>query len=245
MHELEGRRFLITGAVGGIGRATARCFADRGARLALLDLHADATRSVADEVGAEAALAADVSREHAVEEAVAGAERALGGLDGVVNIAGINPKAPLDELSLAEWSRVLDVNLTGTFLVCRAALPLLRRSSGATIVNMSTAAALVPWGPGAAAYNASKGGVIALTKALALELGPDIRVNVVCPGAVDTDMFRNAVSGEARERIEQGYALKRIARTDEVARAVVFLSSAQSSFTTGATLTVDGGRSYW
>jgi len=242
--DMRGRRVIITGAAGGIGRSTAMLFAKAGAALSLLDLDEAGLISAAREAGAVDHHVVDVTDEEQVDRAVEKSAAAMVGMDGVVNIAGINPKCPVEQLTLKEWRKVIDVNLTGTFLVCRAAMAHLRRAGKATVVNMGSSAALVPWGANAAAYNSAKGGIIAFTKAIAFELGPNIRANVICPGGVDTELFRSKLDQSARTMIAEKYALKRIAQPDEIAQAILFLSSNASSFMTGAALTVDGGRSY-
>jgi NAD(P)-dependent dehydrogenase (short-subunit alcohol dehydrogenase family) len=146
------------------------------------------------------------------------------------------------------FSRTLAVNLTGTFLVVQAAAPLLLESgTQATIVNIGSGVGITPTGPGSIAYVASKGGVIAMTKALAMELAPLVRVNVVCPGMVDTPMtqgfLRNA-AGNVQPELAQRYALRRPATPEEIAAAILFLTASDSSFVTGITLPVDGGRTY-
>lgn len=136
------------------------------------------------------------------------------------------------------WRQVIDVNLTGTFMVSRACLPWLRQAEGATIVNIASAAGLLPNAPGLTAYAASKGGVVNLGRAMAAELAPAIRVNTVCPGMVDTPM------AEGFHANVGNYALKRLAQPAEIARVILFLTSADGSYVTGATLAADGGRSF-
>ncbi len=186
MRRLEGRKILITGGASGIGRATAALFVREGAAVAVLD------RAPPPDQGAPDGglfVPVDVAEETSVRQAVAAAAAAMGGLDGVVNAAGIFSAAGLADTSAALFSRTLAVNLTGTFLVVQAAAPLLLAAEGgATIVNIGSGVGITPTGPGSTAYVASKGGVIAMTKALAMELAPTVRVNVVCPGAVDTPM---------------------------------------------------------
>ena len=160
-----------------------------------------------------------------------------GGIDGVVNAAGIVMRGRMLEVGMAEWRRVIDVNLTGIYIVVRCALPWLR-TTGATVVNIASGQGLLPNSPGMTAYAASKGGVVTLTRALAAELAPDIRVNSVCPGMVDTPMTQGG------PRDASPYALKRIADPLEIAHAILFLTSAESSFITGAALAVDGGRTF-
>ena len=240
---LRDRHELITGAGSGIGRATARLFAAEGARVALLDCNAQALAEVARELGAfHAAL--DVADEAGVEAAVGSSARAMGALDGIVNAAGMAIPAPLAETRLADWQRVLDVNLTGPFLVCREALPHLKKHAGSTIVNVSSGSALLPVGMSIASYVASKAGLVALTKAMAYELGPGIRANVVCPGAVDTPLLPELLRTKAMDPALSPYALKRVATAEEIAYAILFLSCAESAYVTGTTLAVDGGRTY-
>jgi NAD(P)-dependent dehydrogenase (short-subunit alcohol dehydrogenase family) len=171
----------------------------------------------------------------------------MGGLDGVVNAAGIFSAAGLPDTSPALFARTLAVNLTGTFLVIQAAAPLLLAAGQGTIVNIGSGVGLLPTGPGSTAYVASKGGVIAMTKALAQELAPTVRVNVVCPGAVETAMtasfIRNA-AGEVDPAIVRRYALRRPGEPEELAAAILFLTSYESSFVTGIALPVDGGRTF-
>ncbi|MGE0221798.1 MAG: SDR family NAD(P)-dependent oxidoreductase [Acetobacteraceae bacterium] len=246
MARLDGRKILITGGGSGIGRATAELFAREGAAIAVLDQSADAARAVATSIGATA-ITVDVSDPDSVSAGVALAASALGGLDGVVNAAGILSSAGLADTTPAVFARTLAVNLTGTFLVIQAAAPLLRAAGKGTIVNIGSGVGLVPTGPGSTAYVASKGGVIAMTKAIAMELAPKIRVNVVCPGAVETPMTAGTLrnnAGEVIEAIANRYVLRRPADPAELANAILFLTSDESSFVTGIALPVDGGRTF-
>jgi NAD(P)-dependent dehydrogenase (short-subunit alcohol dehydrogenase family) len=246
MAQLAGRRILITGAASGIGRATAIRFAAEGASVAVLDRSSEAASAVAASIGG-IAVAVDVADPASVEQAVTRAAADLGGLDGVVNAAGIFAPAGLADTTPELFAHTLAVNLTGTFLVVRASERYLRAASGASIVNIGSGVGITPTGPGIVAYVASKGGVIAMTKALAQELAPAIRVNVVCPGAVETAMtagtLRNA-AGEVEPQIASRYALKRPAAPEEIAAAILFLTSAESSFVTGIAMPVDGGRTF-
>jgi NAD(P)-dependent dehydrogenase (short-subunit alcohol dehydrogenase family) len=236
---LAGRRIFITGAASGIGAAIAEVFAAEGARVALADRQPVAALPKADALSFEL----DVSDEAAVRRAVDAAATAFGGLDGVVNAAGIANTDLLSDLNVADWRRVIDVNLTGSFLVCAAAEKHLRAASDATIVNLSSGQGLQPFAR-RGAYAASKAGVISLTKTLALEWAP-IRANTICPGAVNTPMVRQGYSAEMlREQVGPRYALKRIGEPVEMAHAALYLSSHESSFVTGIVLAVDGGRSF-
>jgi len=245
------QRFLVSGAASGIGLAVARLAVARGARVGLLDRDAAALAAACDALGSSVALpvVCDVSDPAAVSRAVDEASAWLGGIDAVVNSAGIDSLQPLEQLSDADWARVMAVNLTGPMLVCRAVLPHLRRAGGGAIVNVSSAAGLSPL-LHRTAYCAAKAGVIMFGKALALEAAADgIRVNAVCPGAVDTPLFRTSYENSddpARdlEAIRQRYALRRVAAPEELAEAVLFLSGPASSYITGTAMAVDGGRTF-
>lgn len=249
---LKDRRILITGAASGIGFATAGLFLKEGARLALLDLRsealAEAVRSLA---GGEAcaSLAADVSDPASVAQAVDGLAENIGGLDGVVNSAGIDLLCDFAAMSPAQWSKVIAVNLTGPVNVCQAALPWLKRAGGGSIVNIASGAALLPLRE-RTAYCASKAGLVMFGKALAMDLADDnIRVNSICPGAIDTPMlelsYADAQDADAAlADIAQRYVLKRIGKPIEIARAALYLMEADSGFVTGTAMAVDGGRAF-
>ena len=234
---LQGRSVLITGAASGIGRRTAELFAAEGAALTLLDSNREGLTAIARETRG-VAVAADVTQEASVARAVEQGAAAMGGIDGVVNAAGIVIHGSVLEVGIADWKLVLDVNLTGTYIVVRCSLPWLKKAPFATIVNIASGQGLVPNSPSMTAYAASKGGVVNLTRALAAELAPDIRVNSVCPGMVDTPMTLGL------QRDLDRYALKRIAEPLEIAQAILFLTGTESSFVTGAALAVDGGRTF-
>jgi NAD(P)-dependent dehydrogenase (short-subunit alcohol dehydrogenase family) len=234
---LRGRKIVITGAASGIGKATALLFAEEGAQLALLDLDEKGAADTARRTGGQA-FRADVTDEASLASAVEQAGLALGGIDGVVNAAGIMPTGRMEQTPASVFRKVLDINLTGTWLVARACLPWLQKQAGSTIVNIASAAGLLPNAPGLTAYAASKGGVVNVSRAMAAELAPAIRVNCVCPGMVDTPMAEG-LHGNAGN-----YALKRIADPQEIARVLLFLSSTESSYVTGAVWAADGGRSF-
>ncbi|WP_061934723.1 SDR family NAD(P)-dependent oxidoreductase [Aureimonas sp. AU22] len=234
---LAGRRIVVTGAASGIGRTTARLFTQEGARVALFDRDAGGLQRTL-EATAGVTFQVDITDEDAVQAAVDEAAAAMGGIDGVVNAAGIMTKGLAADVRAADWRRVLEVNLTGTYIVSRCCVPYLLEAESATIVNIASAQGLLPNAPGHTAYAASKGGVVNLTRALAAELAPKVRVNSICPGMVDTPMadgYRANVGN---------YALKRVADPSEIAEAILFLTSSQASYVTGAALAVDGGRSY-
>lgn len=246
MARLAGRKIIITGGASGIGRATARLFRAEGAQVAVLDRSDNAAKSVADEIGA-IAVTCDVADAASVAAAVNKAAEAMGGLDGVVNAAGILSSAGIADTTPEMFARTLAVNLTGTFLVIQAAAPLIQAAGKGTIVNIASGVGLMPTGPGSTAYVASKGGVVALTKSVSMELAPHIRVNSVCPGAVETAMtagYIRTASGDPSPDIAARYALGRHAQPEELAAAILFLTSDESSFMTGIALPVDGGRTF-
>lgn len=240
---MSGRRALVTGAASGIGAAIAKLLAKEGARLALLDRSKDALTEVANTLGATSVVV-DLSRPDETAAGVETAAKALGGLDCVVNAAGILAMAPFDQIDLNDWTRQLTVNLTGPFLVCRAAVEHLRKAKAATIVNIASGIGIRPI-PQYAGYAASKAGLLALTKVMAQELAPTIRVNAVCPGPVDTPLIQDIYpDAETRRKANELYALGRFGTPEEVAATVLFLSSLESSYVTGISLPVDGGRSF-
>jgi NAD(P)-dependent dehydrogenase (short-subunit alcohol dehydrogenase family) len=240
---LAGRRILLTGGASGIGKATAELFSQEGARLAILDRSGPELNQVCAALSAHP-FVVDVTDEAQVRKAVGGAAEALAGLDGVANVAGIGKPGMFREMTLADWNLVLSINLTGPFLICREALRYLEREEGAAIVNVSSGSALLPVALAISGYVASKAGLIAFSKALAYELSPKIRVNVVCPGAVDTPILPDTLRTSANDPRTSPYALKRIADPVEIANGILFLMSKESSFVTGATLAIDGGRTY-
>lgn len=240
---LNGRRIVVTGAASGIGRATATLFAAEGARVALLDRVRDGVVAAAATIAGSHAEVVDISDEVSVSTAFDRAAGAFGGLDGLVHCAGIVQLASIEETTLAMWQRHLDVNLTGAFLVCRTALGHLRRAGGGTIVNLASAQALSPAG-NSIAYASSKGGVVTLTKAIALEGAPNVRANVVCPGLVDTpmhDALRPSPDSPPPVPLDK-YPLARWSTAEEVARSNLYLTCDDSAYVTGITLAVDGGR---
>ena len=228
---------LVTGAGSGIGAATARRFADEGGRVAVADLDPAAAERVVGELGSGIAVACDVSDEESVAAAVGMARDGLGRIDCVFNCAGYVRFVPLQELSLAEWNRMLAVHLTGTFLVCKAALPVLREAGGGAIVNMASASAQLAR-PHLAAYAAAKGGIIAFSRQLALDAHDyGVRVNTIAPGSVGTPMLDGVYDAGAVPHAIQ----PRVAVPDEIAAVVCFLLSDEASFMTAALVAADGG----
>jgi NAD(P)-dependent dehydrogenase (short-subunit alcohol dehydrogenase family) len=247
---LPGKVAFVTGGGSGIGRACAQLFAREGARVAVAGRRAEPLGAVAAEIanaGGEAlAMPCDVTEAHQVEQAIRSTAARFGRLDIVVNSAGALLVASAEETSEADWDRLLAVNLKGTFLVSRAALPELRKSGKGSIVNIGSVLGLVGMKK-RAAYAAAKGGVTLLTKAMALDHAHEgIRINCICPALVETELvrglFENAPDPEAvrRSRIEQ-IPLGRLGQPEDVARLALFLASEESSWITGAALPLDGG----
>jgi NAD(P)-dependent dehydrogenase (short-subunit alcohol dehydrogenase family) len=237
---------LVTGAGSGIGQATARLLAERGAQVVVADLDADAARDTAAAIGdAAAAITVDVSDAAAVEAMVAFAVERFGGLDWACNIAGISPPArPFVEHSVEEWQRTIDVNLTGVFLCMQHELrQMLAQGRGGAIVNMSSGAGAVP-APGQPQYTAAKHGVLGLTKQAAQEFaGNGIRVNAVLPGQTETAPMRAYLDAlpDGGEKMLRRLPMRRMAQPLEIARAVVWLCSDDASYVNGDSLVVDGG----
>ncbi len=235
---LEGRRILVTGAGSGIGRRTAEVFAAEGAKLALVDLTDDSLRDMTAKTGG-AAFAVDITDEPGMERTAAAAAQAMGGIDGIVNAAGIGLGGKVLDMDVATYRRVIDVNLTGTYIVIRACLGWLREAKTATVVNLASATGLLPNVPGLSAYAASKGAVVNVTRALAAEFAPSIRVSSVCPGLVATPMTKDGRRGDVNR-----YALRRVTSPLEIAQVILFLTGDASSFMTGAAIAADGGRTF-
>jgi NAD(P)-dependent dehydrogenase (short-subunit alcohol dehydrogenase family) len=247
---LTGRRILITGGGSGIGFAIAREFVAQGARVALIDRSVEGLKKARNVIGDSAVcLPADVSRPEDVETAVAGSIRALDGLDGVVNAAGISLWRSIEETDYSEWRNVLSINLDGPFLVCKAAIPELKKAGSGTIVNIGSGSSLRPT-RNFGAYCTSKAGLMMLTKVLATELVEfNIRANVICPGVIHTAMVERTLAASAdREQRTQQYferqAMKRFGTADEIAKLALFLTGPDSSFTTGSAYSADGGSVY-
>jgi len=247
---LDGKRAVISGAGSGIGRAAAKLFAAEGARVALLDVNAEAIEAVLKEIGPDAgaiAVPADVTDEAQVEAAVGRAVAEFGGLDTVVPNAGVQLAGQddrADRLSLEVWQRTIDINLTGQFLVCKHGLRALVENGAGAVVCTASPTGQYGVAPGYDAYSASKGGVLALTRVMARDYATDgVRVNALMPGFTETGITARAFTNPGSlERITAGIPLGRAAHPDEIAAAALFLASDESSYVTGAILAVDGGQ---
>lgn len=241
-HDFQGRRVLVTGAGDGIGRATARAFGAAGAMVMAVDVCAAGLDPLAEE-GMRTRVV-DVSAADAPSQIGAMIDGA-GGLDVLVNNAGICPVARLEETSDEVWDRVLDVDLRAMFRLCRMALPWLRRSGAGRIVNIASISALLA-NEGMGAYTAAKHGVAGLSKSLAAESGADgITVNYIIPGAIVTGITREAVANDAafRDFWIAKSAVGRWGQPEDIANAILFLAAPEASFITGHGLVVDGGAS--
>ena len=251
MRGLPGKRVLISGGSSGIGQATAQRFLEEGARVFLCGLdpdEVDAAVAGLAEFGTAAGIAADVSREDDVTRLVESACEALGGIDVLINNAGVAWREPFLRITASHWDRMIAVNLRGMFLVAQAvARVLVDQGGGGVILNMSSTNGL---GGEAdyAHYNASKGGVLLLTKTMAVELGPHgIRVNALCPGYIQTPLNAAISADLGGQEFADAYAagsipLGRAGRSSEVAAVYAFLASDDASFITGAEIVIDGGQ---
>lgn len=246
MKLVEGKVAVITGgaSVRGIGRATAQLFAHHGARVAILDIDARGASEAAAQIGeGHIGMRCDLTDRAACEGAVAAVIGAYGHIDVLVNNAGISRPARLMEISAQEYEAVMDTNLRGTLNMSQAVVPAMRARRSGAIVNVASVAAQRGGGLfGGPHYAASKGGVLALTKAMARELAPDnVRVNAVCPSLIDTDIFAGGLDAGRLAEIVRSIPMGRPGHAAEVAGCILFLASELASYVTGAELDVNGG----
>ncbi len=232
---------MITGGAGGIGAATAHRFLEEGARTSILDRDEEAGRKMAEELpGLTSTLVCDVSNLEEVRAAFAEAKEVMGGVDVVINNAGISIRHAFLDITTEEWDRVLAVNLTGIFYVAQTAARHMVEGEGGVILNTASTSGSFGY-PYYADYNASKAGVIALTRSMALELAPKVRVNAVAPGYVLTPMQHAEYSEEELQAVNQKIPLGRHAKPEEIAALFAFLASDDAAFITGHVYTMDGG----
>ena len=254
---LDGKNAIVTGAAAGIGAVISRRLAEAGARVLILDIDKEEVKKTAQEIGdlgyQVISSCCDVREEEQVKSAISHAVKEMGSVHILVNNAGIYPRKPLVEMNGQDFNDVIDVNLLGTFLCSRyASEEMIKQRQGGCIINIASIEAVHPSSTGMTAYDASKGGVLMLTRSLARELGPHgIRVNAIAPGAIMTRAIMSHVGKQTDEEEKAGLkelksfmarmALGRMGDADDVARVALFLASDLSSYITGDMIVVDGG----
>ena len=245
---MKAKVVVVTGAASGIGKACVERFAQEGASLVLADL-ADVSQLAADiesSGGQALGISVDVSDEQSVTALFAAVMARFGRVDVLVHCAGVCRRRLIPEMEVAEWDLIMDVNFKGTFLCCKAVIPLMRAAGGGAIITTGSELAFVG-APNIGAYSASKAGVVHLTRCLARDHGADgIRVNCICPGPIDTPMLQRSIGQasdpvEARRLAEASTILGRLGKPEEIANMVHFLASDEASYVTGAAMLVDGG----
>ena len=241
MQGLKGKRVLITGGASGIGFATAKRFLDEGARLAILDRDAAALQLAGKELPTlDRAILADVSDEESVGRAFEELDRLFAGLDVLINNAGISVRNRFMDITPEQWRMVVGVNLTGVFYVAQQAARRMLAGGGGVILNMGSTNGLMGYHY-YADYNATKAGVIELSRSMALELGPTIRVNAVCPGFIMTPMQEAEYTVAMRQTFENKVPLRKLGRPEDVAALFAFLASDEAAFISGQYYVIDGG----
>lgn len=248
----EGKAVIITGGAGGIGKTAVRLFTGEGAKVVVADISETGCREICDEVTAQGAtaafLAGDLADKGYCEQLIAHTVETFGGLDILINNAGIIPRGTILETTDDMWFAALNINLTAVFYLCRAAIPHMQKRGGGAIVNTSSTWGVYP-GPGHLAYCTSKGAVAALTKNLGRDHAPDnIRVNAVCPNEVNTPMLRTGFAkrgfdpDKAVEQLNQTVPLGRIAEPEDIADVIAFLASDDARYIAGTTVEVSGAK---
>ena len=241
MRGLADKRVLITGGAGGIGAATATRFLEEGSRVVVLDRDPEALARLASEMPAlSGTICADVSDPDDIARAFEELNDLFGGLDILINNAGISIRHGFVDITPRDWQEVIDVNLNGVFFVAQQAARLMLRGSGGVILNMGSTNGLMGY-PYYADYNASKAGVIELTRTMALELGPSVRVNAICPGFILTPMQAAEYTEEMQRAFASKLPLDRLGRPEDVAALFAFLASDDAAFITGQCFVIDGG----
>ena len=248
--QMKGKLTVITGAATGIGRATAQLFAQEGAQVVIADVNEEDSQETVDYIASEDGSAwfvrTDVSQAEDMKALMESAAELMGGIDVIFNNAGAQRSGAVTDFDEADWDLLMAINPKSCFLSAKYGVPYLRERGGGSIVNMASIAGL-KGGPGMIAYSASKGAVVAFTKALAAELAPDnIRVNCVCPGWIDTPFNQPAIEfmggrGSQEEMVQQTVPLQRQGSPEEIAPGILYLASDASSYMTGKELVIDGG----
>jgi meso-butanediol dehydrogenase/(S,S)-butanediol dehydrogenase/diacetyl reductase len=241
MRGLKDKRVLITGGASGIGFATAGRFLEEGSRVAILDRDKAALQRAREELPDLAgAIHADVSDEKSVAQAFDELDRLFGGLDVLINNAGISIRSPFMDITPDQWRTVIGVNLNGVFYTAQQAARRMLAGGGGVILNMGSTNGLMGYHY-YADYNATKAGVIELSRSMALELGPSIRVNAVCPGFIMTPMQEAEYTMEMRQTFENKVPLRKLGRPEDVAALFAFLASDEAAFISGGYYIIDGG----
>jgi len=241
MKGLKNKRVLVTGGASGIGAATVSRFISEGSLITVLDCDGKALSEIKSKIpDIVGIIEGDVSNPFDVNRAFDEVKKIMGGLDILINNAGISSRIPFLEIAFSQWEKILSVNLTGVFLVAQAAAKMMFDESGGVILNMGSTNGIMGY-PYYAPYNASKAGVIELTKSLAIELAPAIRVNAICPGYILTPMQEAEYTPEMLRECKSKIPLGRLGRPEEVAGLFAFLASDEAQYFTGQTFVIDGG----